>query len=118
MLNIKDKGRIIQIKKHCERISDKMSGVNEETFNNDIDLREIVCFNIFQIGELAKGLSDEFIQEYDHVPWKQIKGMRDRIGHGYDTIDTDIVYNTAVESISELEKYCASIIDKTDNIGA
>ena len=48
MLNIKDKGRLIQIIKHCERIEEKIKGQDLESFNNDIDLREVVCFNIFQ----------------------------------------------------------------------
>lgn len=71
-----------------------------------------MCFNIFQIGELAKSLSDEFVDEYNKVPWKQIKGMRDRIGHGYDTINVDIVWNTAKENIKELNDYCLEILNK------
>ena len=113
MLEVKDKGRILQIRKHCERIEEKVSNLNQEAFNQDLDVREIICFNLFQIGELAKGLSDEFIKEYDEIPWKQIKGMRNRIGHGYDTIDTVIVYQTATESIPELKHYCTSILNKS-----
>lgn len=36
--------------------------------------------------------------------------MRDRIGHGYDTIDIDIVWNTARTNIKELNKYIKYII--------
>ena len=113
MLNVKDKGRLKQIIKHCERIEYKIGNIPRSRFDEDIDLREIVCFNIFQIGELAKGLSDEFVRKYDEVPWKQIKGMRDRIGHGYGSIDVEIVYDTANESIAELKRYCQQILDKT-----
>ena len=111
MLNVKNKGKLIQIVKHCERIEYKIRNISRSQFDEDIDLREIVCFNLFQIGELAKGLSDEFVRKYDKVPWKQIKGMRDRIGHGYDSIDVEIVYNTANESIAELKEYCLQILD-------
>ena len=45
------------------------------------------------------------------LPWKQIKGMRDIIGHGYGTIDNEIVYNTAKESIPELNDYCSKLLD-------
>jgi len=55
MLEVKDKGRLLQIVKHCQRIEDKISGIDKEVFENDIDTREIICFNIFQIGELTKG---------------------------------------------------------------
>ena len=54
MIEIKDKGRLLQIIKHCERIKEKIDKSNKETFDGNLDIREIVCFNIFQIGELAK----------------------------------------------------------------
>lgn len=110
MLNIKDKGKIIQIIEYCKRINKKVDGCSKEKFNKDIDLIEIVCFNIFQIGELVKGLSDDFVSKYDKLPWNLIKGMRDRIGHGYGTIDLDIVYQTAHNDIKNLYKYCKEII--------
>ena len=74
------------------------------------DTKEVVCFNLFQIGELANGLSVEFIKEYNKVPWKQIIGMRNRIVHGYDTINMEIVWITAIESIPELKSYCKEIL--------
>ena len=37
--------------------------------------------------------------------------MRNRIVHGYDTIDLDIVWNTAMISIVELEEYCNEIVN-------
>lgn len=110
MLNIKDKGRIMQIKDHCQRIIDKLASCSKGSFDNDLDLIEIVCFNIFQIGELAKGLSNDFISTYNKLPWNLIKGMRDRIGHGYGSIDLDIVYHTSKEDIKELFEYCEEII--------
>ena len=49
--------------------------------------KEIVSFNVLQIGKLVKTLSPEFLSKYDKMPWKDIKGMRDIIGHGYGTIE-------------------------------
>ena len=66
---------------------------------------------MFQIGELANGLSIEFLKEYNKIPWKQIIGMRNRIVHGYDTINLEIVWSTAIESITELKLYCKKILD-------
>ena len=40
----------------------------------------------------------------------QIIGMRNRIVHGYDTINLEIVWNTAIESIPELKSYCKEIL--------
>ena len=110
MLGVKDKGILLQIIKRCNRVIEKVSNVNATEFALNDDIKEVVCFNLFQIGELANGLSFEFTKEYNKIPWKQIIGMRNRIVHGYDTITLEIVWNTANESIPELKSYCKEIL--------
>lgn len=110
MLTIKEKGIIIYIIKHCERVEEKIKDIPFDTFYNNDDIKEIVCFNILQIGELAKGLSTEFLTKYNEMPWKDIKGMRDWVAHGYGTIDLDRVWKTAVEDIKPLRDYCEMIL--------
>ena len=112
MLSTKEKGLLLSIIKYCRRIEKKMVGLTRKMFDEDQDVREIICFNIFQIGELAKHLPDEFCTKYNRVPWGQIKRMRDVIGHGYDTVENDIVWDTAKEDVKPLRKYCESILDE------
>ena len=88
-----------------------MINVDIVSFNNDEDVKEIVCFNIFQIGELAKGLSEDFIKNYSGVTWKEIKGMRDRIGHSYGTIKIERVWKTAISDIFQLKIYCKYLLE-------
>lgn len=111
MLSVRDKGLIIQILAYCDRIKQKMENMGLDEFKKDIDTRDIICFNVFQIGELAKSLTDDFVKEYNEVPWKDIKGMRDRIAHGYGTIDFAIIWTTAEEDIKQLGIYCKHILD-------
>lgn len=111
MLGVKDKGILLQIIKRCSRVTSKVSNITEAEFSRNDDVKEVVCFNLFQIGELANGLSLEFMKEYNKIPWKQIIGMRNKIVHGYDTINLEIVWNTAIESISELKSYCEEILN-------
>ena len=110
MLGVKDKGILLQIIKRCNRVIEKVSNISETEYSLTYDIKEVVCFNLFQIGELANGLSVEFTKEYNKIPWKQIIGMRNRIVHGYDTINLEIVWNTANESIPELKSYCKEIL--------
>ena len=72
MLGVKDKGILLQIIKRCNRVIEKVSNINENDFSLNDDIKEVVCFNLFQIGELANGLSVEFLKEYNKIPWKQI----------------------------------------------
>lgn len=102
----------MHIIKHCERIEEKIEGFDRDSFDKDEDAIEVVCFNLFQIGELAKKLSSEFVTKYSKVPWRLIKGLRDQIVHGYETLDMDIIWVTATEDIQPLREYCQNIINE------
>jgi len=64
------------------------------------------------VGEAANRVSTEGQAKYAGIPWLQIIGMRNRLIHGYDDIDFDILYQTVIEDlpylIAELEKTLAS----------
>ena len=109
---MRDKSILVNIVKHCIRVEETIKDINEAEFYNDINAQDIVCFNIFQIGELIKNLSPEFLSNYPGVSWKRIKGMRDIIGHGYGTIRWDIVWEAAFIDVKPLHDYCSSIIEK------
>ena len=114
MLTIKEKGLLLYIIDYCKRIEGKVAISTRKTLDEDIDTTEIICFNILQIGELAKGLSDSFITKYNKIPWKSIKGMRDKVAHGYGTIDLDIVWNAASKEIRPLKEYCEQILKENE----
>lgn len=68
MLNTRERGIILNIIKHCRRITSKIDGVTLESFRKDDDLEEIACFNLLQIGELVKSLPDDFFKKYPKMP--------------------------------------------------
>lgn len=59
-------------------------------------------FRLIQISENANKLSDEFKQNYAFIPWRAIKGMRNKIVHEYGSVDLGVVYDTVKEDIPEL----------------
>ena len=111
MISVKDKGILLRIIDHCQRIELKTNNLSKDKFKENEDVKDIVCFNILQIGELAKNFSDEIITRYKNVPWKQIKGMRDRIVHRYDSIDFDRIWLIVTEDIAPLTQYCKEILE-------
>ena len=112
MLNVKDKRVVECIIKHCLNIEEDVLNIAEENFYNDRKTQNSVCFDILQIGELAKSLSDDFTVKYSSMPWKDIKGMRDWVVHGYQSIKMSRVWRTAIEDIKRLREYCEEIIKK------
>ena len=45
------------------------------------------------IGEATKRLPMSVREQYPGIPWTGMSGMRDRIIHGYDTVDLQIVWD-------------------------
>lgn len=111
MLTVKEKGILTYIIEHCRRIEEKVEDATRETLETNKDIEEIICFNIFQIGELVKHIPTELLAKYNGMPWDDIKGMRDWVGHGYGSINLDDVWKTASEDILPLRIYCQDIIE-------
>lgn len=112
MLSKRNLNLLLNISKHCKKINEKMFNLSRDYFDKDEDVMDIICFNILQIGELAKNFDADFIEKYNQVPWKQIKGMRDKVAHGYGSIDKDRVWLTAKYDIKPLLDYCLKIINE------
>ena len=64
------------------------------------------------IGEAAGRVPAAIRRRYSKIPWPQIIGMRNRLVHGYDIVDYDIVWSTVADDlpalIAELEKILPS----------
>ena len=44
------------------------------------------------VGEAAARVSVATRSEHHHVPWQEITGLRNRLIHGYDAVDLDILW--------------------------
>lgn len=66
------------------------------------------CMLVESIGEGIKKidkLAPGFLLEYEpDVPWKDIKGMRDHIAHGYFNIDAGFVFDVVSNEIGPLKR--------------
>jgi len=54
------------------------------------------------MGEAANFISSDLQTKYSKIEWSQIIGMRNRLIHGYDNIDYDILYQTIKKDIPPL----------------
>jgi len=44
----------------------------------------------------------EFLDQYPEVPWRSMRGMRNRIAHGYFDINLDVVWETVSMALPQL----------------
>ena len=62
------------------------------------------------IGEAAKRLPASLREEYPAIPWRGMAGMRDRIIHGYDAVDLQIVWDVVKQDIPEIKPQIQQIL--------
>jgi len=80
-------------------------GMSKEDFIADTRTQQAVIFNIIIIGEaVTKLLKDHqpLLSQFPEVPWTSMKGMRNRIAHGYFEINLNTVWESANVNIPDL----------------
>lgn len=111
-MNERDMQAIKRIQKHTETIIEYTKACGEKSgFLGNSMLVDACVFNLMQIGELAKQqLSDETKKSLQTIPWKQLYGLRNRIVHGYDGVNLNIVWATVKTDIPALNDELKKII--------
>jgi uncharacterized protein with HEPN domain len=85
------------------RLTLRFSGsVDKAGFLGDLKTQAAVLHELLVLGEAAKRLSPELRAQHPDIPWRAIAGMRDRLVHGYDDVDLDLVWKTVSEDLPAL----------------
>jgi uncharacterized protein with HEPN domain len=67
------------------------------------------------IGEAAGRISKEKRARHPDIPWTQIIGMRNRLIHGYDSVDNDILWQILSRDLPPLVKALKRIVSLGEN---
>ena len=62
------------------------------------------------VGEAASHVSEQERGKHPQIAWAQIIGMRNRLIHGYDFVDTEILWQTVKEDLPELIRILEQIV--------
>jgi uncharacterized protein with HEPN domain len=82
-----------------------VEGLAKADFEEDKRTQQAVILNLIIIGEEAtKVLKDDeaFANLHPQIPWRSMKGMRNRIAHGYFEINLDTVWETVQTALPGL----------------
>lgn len=58
--------------------------------NRQLELSLVRLLEI--VGEAANGVPEEERRRYPTIPWRDIVDFRNRVIHGYDAVDLDVVW--------------------------
>ncbi len=85
----------------------------------DLDNERITYLALLQlcqiIGEAATRLSPETRDAHTAVPWREIIAFRNKLIHGYDTIDRDILWAILANDFPTLRTELSSILSEDTN---
>lgn len=82
-----------------------VEGLGKEVFLEDKRTQQAVIMSLIIIGEAVTKVMDgyaEFAQAHPQVPWRNMRGMRNRIAHGYFDINLEVVWDTAQSALPDL----------------
>jgi uncharacterized protein with HEPN domain len=87
-----------------------LKGVTYDQFESDFRINFAVVRALEIVGEATKRLPMTLRAKYPSIPWKQMAGMRDRIIHGYDTVDLEIVWDVVRQDIPKIKPRIEQIL--------
>lgn len=87
------------------QINEYLADCDEGNFLKKRLLQDAVVRNIEILGEAANRISKRFAQfamEHDEIPWDAIYLMRNRIAHGYVSVDYELVWQVTQKDLPPL----------------
>jgi uncharacterized protein with HEPN domain len=89
------------------RIREYVAPLSLETFESTRMAVDAVIRNLEIIGEAAHNVmldDPAFVTAHPEIPWQDVYAMRNRVSHGYFSINLKVVWVTIQRDLPELER--------------
>ncbi len=96
-------------------VQEFIKDIDFDSFVIDDKTSSAVVHKLVIIGEAANKLPDTILQQYPHIPWRKMVGMRNWIVHAYFEIDYPVVWETVKDLIPQLQPIIAQILEDMEN---
>ena len=80
-------------------------------YDADIAVARACQYNVVRLAADLERLGESWLDAHPDVPWRLIKGMRNRIAHDYWTVDDDVVWAAVARYAPELRRVLAGEIE-------
>ena len=99
----------------AEQACSLVAGVPVDELNSDRRRRDALLWNFTVLGEAATQLGQETRDRFPEIPWSQPARLRNRVIHGYWSIDLGILHTTATD---QLPPFIAQLRAALDTLAA
>ncbi len=103
-----DVQRLKKIYDNAEKLNQYRIDTNltKEALMSEFTLQWLVTTPLYNIGEQAYSISDEFKEAHPEIEWNLMSGLRHRLVHDYEgtnwTIIADVVFNDIPELLEQI----------------
>jgi uncharacterized protein with HEPN domain len=94
--------RIADILAAVAEIQVFIAGMSRDQFLADAKTLKAVVADLTILGEAATHVPEDVVQANPNIPWPLMRGMRNRIVHGYFQVDPVIVWDTCQNDLPGL----------------
>ncbi|RCS57294.1 DUF86 domain-containing protein [Microbacterium sp. JB110] len=98
-----------------ERIRQVVGDLDAESLRDD-DLRtESVLWNFTVLGEAAAQMPGDVKERHPDVGWAQPTCLRNRIVHGYWSVDVRLLHDVATHDLAELVDQLSAVLEAAES---
>ncbi len=92
----------MDMRDHAREALQFVTGKNREDLDENRMLNLSLVRLLEIIGEASSRVTESTKKSHPEIPWQQISGLRNRLIHGYNQVDLDILWNILQDDIPVL----------------
>ena len=95
-----------------DRINRHIADVDRTKFLASELIQDAVIRNLEVIGEAANNIQrvdPVFAKKNAEIPWQVMYAMRNRLSHGYEKVDNEMVWNTVCNDLPVLQRQVKNV---------
>ena len=97
-----DRVRLRHMLDHAEEAAEMARARSRKDLETDRQFCLALTHLVEIIGEAAAHISAEGQQQWSAIPWVGVVGLRNRLIHGYDAVDLDILWDIIQQDLPPL----------------
>jgi len=106
------------IQQAATEVGDFIKGLSKDDFLSDRRTQNAVVMSLIVMGEASAKVMDiyaDFAVNHAAVPWRKMRGMRNRITHGYFEVDFEMVWDTVTTALPALLEQLSCVREDADD---
>ena len=105
--------RVRHMLDHAREAVEMVRGRSRADLDLDRQLNLALVRLMEVVGEAATGVPEEFRARHHQVPWRDVADLRNRLIHGYDTVDFDRLWAIIQDDLPPLIKQLEAIVEES-----